>query len=75
LLASPLFSGVGAASTLHLLLVLEYNSLFMPFQFSWGGVSICPGAALDYVPVRGGKGVMCGACGSPVRSVGFHRQL
>jgi hypothetical protein len=30
--------------------VLDYNSLFMLFNFV-GGCSIFPGAALDYVPV------------------------
>jgi hypothetical protein len=31
------------------MLVLDYSSVYT-VQFCWGGVSVCPGAALDYVP-------------------------
>jgi hypothetical protein len=49
--------------------VLDYNLPFMLFSFVVGS-SICPGALLHYVPGVG-RGIMCGACCSPVGSAGL----
>jgi hypothetical protein len=60
LLAPPTFSGDRfSVPPPPPLSVLDYNSLFMLFSFDGGG-SVCPEAALDYVP-GGEQGVACGA--------------
>jgi hypothetical protein len=58
---SPFSGGRLSVPPPSLLLVLEYNSLFVLFSFVGGRDSICPGAVLDYVPKGIGRGVTCGA--------------
>jgi hypothetical protein len=70
-LPHPPFSEQIQHSTSPLLLVLDYNLLFMLFSFFWGGGFNLPRGWTGLCS----WGVTCGACCSPVGFAGLHRQL